>query len=69
MNLELLRDALEMIQSLPWESETNGRKRGETIQGHWDRMSDVIERNEIRRSLISTIEATLVQQAEPGDTP
>jgi hypothetical protein len=66
MNLELLRDALEMIQSLPGESETTGRKRGETIQGHMDRMSDVMERNEQRRHLISAIEATLAQQqAEP----
>ena len=61
----LLRDALEMIQSLPWESETSTQKRGETLQGHRDRMSSVMERNEMRRDLISAIEATLAQQAEP----
>ena len=65
INLWLLRDALEMIQSLPWESETSTQKRGETLQGHRDRMSSVMERNEMRRDLISAIEATLAQQAEP----
>jgi hypothetical protein len=61
----LLRDALGMIRSLPWESETSTQKRGETLEGHRDRMSGVMERNEMRRHLISAIEATLAQQAEP----
>ena len=61
----LLRDALEHLRHLPWESETSTQKRGETFQGHMDRMSDVEERNNVRRDLISAIEATLAQQAEP----
>lgn len=58
----LLRDALEYLRDLPWESETSTQKRGETLQGHRDRMSSVIERNNARRALIEAIEQ---QQAEP----
>jgi hypothetical protein len=65
----LLRDALGMIRSSPWEIETSTQKRGETLEGHRDRMSGVMERNEMRRHLISAIEATLAQQAEPVVEP
>jgi hypothetical protein len=61
----LLREAMGMIRVLPWESETTGRKRWETFEEHRDRMSDVMERNNIRHDLISAIEATLAQQTEP----
>lgn len=63
----LLRDALEHLRHLPWESETSVQKRGETLQGHRDRMSGVMERNNVRRDLIKAIEQQQAeqQQAEP----
>ena len=54
-----IREAIAVLEALPWPNELDGRRRFETNQQHADRISTIMQESDDRRRLIADLRACL----------